>query len=123
MNLHKHQLYLLEQHNDSFKIWSAIIRINTKGKSLIMKLGAVVYSRHSIWFTSFVLQVFVIGFSTAILYYTSILTSRDIRTPGYIQITSWIIFCKYSFVPIYTYSVQMIDFVRTTYVVDSILQL
>jgi len=25
MNLHKHQLYLLE----SFKIWSAIIRINT----------------------------------------------------------------------------------------------
>ena len=39
MNLHKHQLYLLEQHRESFKIWSAIIRINTEGKSLIMKLG------------------------------------------------------------------------------------
>ena len=36
MNLHKHQLYLLEQHSESFKIWSAIIRINTEGKSLIM---------------------------------------------------------------------------------------
>ena len=39
MNLHKHQLYLLEQHSESFNIWSAIIRINTEGKSLIMKLG------------------------------------------------------------------------------------
>jgi len=39
MNLHKHQLYLLKQHSDSFKSWSAIIRINTEGKSLIMKLG------------------------------------------------------------------------------------
>ena len=39
MNLHKHQLYLLEQHSESFKIRSAIIRINTEGKSLIMKLG------------------------------------------------------------------------------------
>ena len=38
MNLHKHQLYLLEQHSESFKIWSAIIRITTEGKSLIMKL-------------------------------------------------------------------------------------
>jgi len=38
MNLHKHQLYLFE-HSESFKIWSAIIRINTEGKSLIMKLG------------------------------------------------------------------------------------
>jgi len=38
MNLHKHQLYLLEQHSESFKIWSAI-RINTEGKFLIMKLG------------------------------------------------------------------------------------
>ena len=32
MNLHKHEFYLLEQHNESFKIWSAIIRINTEGK-------------------------------------------------------------------------------------------
>jgi len=39
MNLHKHQLYLLEQHSGSFKSWSAIIRINTDGKSLITKLG------------------------------------------------------------------------------------
>jgi len=39
MNLHKHQLYLLKQHSETFKIWSAIIRINTDGKSLIMKLG------------------------------------------------------------------------------------
>ena len=38
MNLHKHQLYLLEQHSESFNIWSAIIRITTEGKSLIMKL-------------------------------------------------------------------------------------
>ena len=39
MNLHKHQLYLYRQHSESFKIWSASIRINTGGKSLIMKLG------------------------------------------------------------------------------------
>jgi len=41
MNLHKHQLYLLEQHSESFKSRSAIIRINTEGKSLIIKLGPV----------------------------------------------------------------------------------
>ena len=39
MNLPKHQLYLFELHSESFKIWSAIIRINTDDKSLIMKLG------------------------------------------------------------------------------------
>jgi len=39
MNLHKHQLYLLKQHSESFKILSAFIRINTESKSLIMKLG------------------------------------------------------------------------------------
>jgi len=39
MNLHKLQLYLIEQHSESFKVWSAIIRINTEGKSLSMKLG------------------------------------------------------------------------------------
>ena len=39
MNLHKHQLYLLEQHSESFNIWSAIIRINTEGKSSIVKVG------------------------------------------------------------------------------------
>jgi len=36
MNLHKHQLYFLEQHSESFKSWSAIIIINTEGKSLII---------------------------------------------------------------------------------------
>ena len=39
MNLHKHPLYLLEQHSESYEIWSATIRINTDGKSLNMKLG------------------------------------------------------------------------------------
>ena len=41
MNLHTYQLYLLEQHRESFKNWSAIIRINTEGKSLIMKSNPV----------------------------------------------------------------------------------
>jgi len=35
MNLHKHQLYLLEQQSESFKSWSAIIKINTEGKSVV----------------------------------------------------------------------------------------
>jgi len=39
MNLHKYQLYLLEQHSGSFKIWSAMFRINAESKSLIMKLA------------------------------------------------------------------------------------
>jgi len=39
MHVLKHQLYLLEQNSESFTIWSAIIRINTEGKSLNMKLG------------------------------------------------------------------------------------
>ena len=39
--LHKKQLYLLEQHSELYEIWSAIIRINIEGKSLIMKLGPV----------------------------------------------------------------------------------
>jgi len=39
MQVHRHQFYLLEQHNESFKVWSASIRNNTEGKSLIMKLG------------------------------------------------------------------------------------
>jgi len=34
---HEHQLYLLEQHSKSFTRWSAIIRINIVGNSLIMK--------------------------------------------------------------------------------------
>jgi len=36
INLHKHQLYLLQQHYESLNNWSAIIWINTEGKSLIM---------------------------------------------------------------------------------------
>jgi len=31
--------YSKVQHNESYTIWSAIIRINTEGKSLIMQLG------------------------------------------------------------------------------------
>jgi len=38
-SLHKQQLYLLEQHGESLTIWSAVIGINSKGKSLIKKLG------------------------------------------------------------------------------------
>jgi len=37
MHVHTRQLYLLEQHSESFEVWSAIIRINNKGKSLILK--------------------------------------------------------------------------------------
>ena len=37
MDLHKHQLHLLEQDSESFKILSIVIKINTDGKSLIMK--------------------------------------------------------------------------------------
>ena len=36
--LHKLQLYIKEQHSESFKCWSAISRFNTKGKSLIMNI-------------------------------------------------------------------------------------
>ena len=39
MHVNKHMLYLLAQHIESYGIWSAIIRINTEGKSLNMKLG------------------------------------------------------------------------------------
>jgi len=46
MSLHKHQLYLLEEHSVSFKIWAVIIWINTKGKSLIMKLGPGLLIKH-----------------------------------------------------------------------------
>jgi len=53
MNLVRYQLYLLEQHSESFKIWSAIIRINTEGKSLIMKLDPGL----DIWVLTGVFQV------------------------------------------------------------------
>jgi len=40
MNLHTHLFYLLvEQHSESFKMWSAIIRFNTEGKSFIIKMS------------------------------------------------------------------------------------
>jgi len=41
VHLNNHELYLLEQHFESFKLWSAIIRINTDGNCFIMRLGAV----------------------------------------------------------------------------------
>ena len=53
MNLHKYQLCLLEQHSESFKIWSTNIRINTEGKSLIMKLDPGL----DIWVLTGVFQV------------------------------------------------------------------
>jgi len=44
---------VLEQHSESFKGWSAIIRINTEGKSLIMKLDPgdlfINSSRYTSW--------------------------------------------------------------------------
>jgi len=52
MQIHNHQFYLLEQHSKSFKIWSAILRINTEGKYLIMKLGPV----NSAFIMSFIYQ-------------------------------------------------------------------
>ena len=46
----KYRLYLLQQHSESFKCWSAIIRINTEGKSSIMKLcPGVSYKRYVIY--------------------------------------------------------------------------
>jgi len=48
MNLHKHLLYLFEQHSESFKSWSAIIRIKTEGKSLIMKIGPRMFNNKCI---------------------------------------------------------------------------
>jgi len=66
MNLYKHQSYLLEQHNESFKSWSAIIRIIINTKSLIMKLGPVHYScalfRYIITFVTSVALFYFIPF-------------------------------------------------------------
>jgi len=42
MNLHKNQLYLLEQHWESFKIWSAIIRINTQRVKYILTVKSAI---------------------------------------------------------------------------------
>jgi len=47
MNLHKQKLYLLKQHSESFEIWLAIIRIKTKDKSLIMKLGPDLFVKNN----------------------------------------------------------------------------
>ena len=49
MNMNTHQLYLLEQHSESFKLWSAIIRIHIEGKSLIMKLGPDFFYLNKFW--------------------------------------------------------------------------
>ena len=38
----KHQLYLLEIHSESFDFWTAHMRINTEGKSLVMNVGPAV---------------------------------------------------------------------------------
>jgi len=63
MHLHKHQLYLLEQHSESFTIWSVIIRINTEGKSLIMKLDpgvcTMITNQIPSFFNNFVLPTII----------------------------------------------------------------
>jgi len=38
INLHKHQLYLLELHSDSSQIWLAMSRIKTEGNSFFYEL-------------------------------------------------------------------------------------
>ena len=55
MNPNKHKMHLLKQHSESFKSWSAIIRINTEGISWIVKLGPGV-SRLSKALTKFTLE-------------------------------------------------------------------
>ena len=47
MHVQKHQLNLLEQCSESFKIWSVIIRTNTKTTSLIIKLGPGIFTAHA----------------------------------------------------------------------------
>ena len=42
--IHTHQLYLLKQHSESYNIWSAIMRINTEDKTLIVKFGPDVHA-------------------------------------------------------------------------------
>ena len=71
MNLHKHQLYLLEQHSESFKSWSAIIRINTEGKSLIIKLspGHKHFKVH--FFLSFFLRDVTFNYQDVFFFYKS----------------------------------------------------
>jgi len=39
MNLHKLSLYLLEQHSESYEIWSGTVMISIEGKSLNMKFN------------------------------------------------------------------------------------
>jgi len=39
ITLHKHELYLLEQHRKSFKFGWYLLGLTLRGKSLIMKLG------------------------------------------------------------------------------------
>jgi len=44
MNLYKHQLYSLEQHSESFKIWSAIIRIKSEGNPWLWNWAQVSFT-------------------------------------------------------------------------------
>jgi len=51
MNLHKHQLNVQEQYSEWFKIWLAIIRINTGGKILdheIQPISKCVKGSHTV---------------------------------------------------------------------------
>ena len=57
-----HQFYLVEQHRDSFKIWSVIFRIITLGKSVIMKSnrGQIVINVCLSWMNPFKWHVCVV---------------------------------------------------------------
>ena len=79
MHLHKHQVYSLEQHSQS-EIWSAIIRINSEGKSLIMIIGPgkllfLWIYRYSWWFLYISwLKKFHYTLSSAINYHCAVFT-------------------------------------------------
>jgi len=58
MNLHKHQLYLLEQRSESFKSWSAIITVILRVNPWLWNKPRYNsfpfnYWKHRPWFTTF----------------------------------------------------------------------
>ena len=58
MHVYKHQLYLIEQHRESFEIWPSIKRMNTESRSLIMKLGPTILPLFSL---SYLGEISVLG--------------------------------------------------------------
>ena len=43
INPHLHQLYLLEQHSEIFKIWLPSIKTNAQGKSLVCNWAQILF--------------------------------------------------------------------------------